>query len=333
MSKPRRSEEPDGRPEAAGSGAREARAGSARRRVTESGLPRAGRGAGLSSLPRPPRTSEAGGARRPRVRAWSAAGRRAELAAAEAAAERAALDRGVRYRSVFLVLVGTILMVAAVTVLLGTIGLLRETRSRPLTVAERADYVRTDIARRWHAWPADVVFPDELEYLGLERTQQYARRVGIAPESPCAAGLDASVGRVVGAHDCRTLLRATYVDQTSTFAITVGVAVFASEEDRVRAAAELPADDRVGVRPVAFPRTATELFGAAQRQRNGWVGAGPYLVFSTAGYSDGRTRDAVPPEELLHSELWPAAQSVAGRIARSLGEPPTVPRCTQGNVC
>jgi hypothetical protein len=24
---------------------------------------------------------------------------------------------------------------------------------------------------------------------------------------------------------------------------------------------------------------------------------------------------------------------VAGRIARALGEPPDVPRCTQGNVC
>ncbi|MDF5755511.1 hypothetical protein [Spongiactinospora sp. TRM90649] len=266
-----------------------------------------------------------------RVRAWPAAGRAS--AAATAAAERATLARGIRYRTVFLVLVGTILVVAAVNVLFGTIGLLRETRARPLTVGERAEYVKADVARRWHAWPATVVFPDELEYIGIARTQQHARRVGIAPETSCAGGLDTPIGSILGANGCRTLLRATYVDQTSSFAITVGVAVFASEEDRVQAAAQLPADDRIGVRPVSFPGTATELFGAAQRQRNGWVGAGPYLVFSTAGYSDGRTREAVPPEEILHSELWPTAQSVAGRIARSLGEPPAVPRCTQGNVC
>jgi hypothetical protein len=63
------------------------------------------------------------------------------------------------------------------------------------------------------------------------------------------------------------------------------------------------------------------------------VGAGPYIVFATSGYADGRTRQAVPPEEILHSELVPVAQSIGGRIARALGQPPDVPRCTQGNVC
>jgi hypothetical protein len=266
------------------------------------------------------------------VRSWPAASR-TRPAQFRAAAERAELARGVRFHKWFLLLMGTVLAVSAITVLIGTVGLLSETRSRPLTTAERADYVQRDVARRWHAWPAMIVFPEELEYTGLGRIQQYARRVGIAPESDCGAGVDVPVAGVLREHGCRTLLRATYVDQTSTFVITVGVAVLPDEEERVATTGDLPVDDRVGVRPVAFPGTATELFGAAQRQRNGWVGAGPYVVFSTAGYADGRTREAVPPKDLLHSELWPAAQSVAGRIARSLGEPPTVPRCTQGNVC
>lgn len=250
-----------------------------------------------------------------------------------AALERAELDRGVRFRTLFILLLSAILAVSSVNVLAGAVGLLRETKSRPLTIAERARYVQEDIAGRWHTWPATLVFPEELEYIGLARAQQYARRVGIAPESSCRAAVDSPVAGVLEEYGCRTVLRATYVDQTATFVITVGVAVLKDEESRVSAAGHLPVDDRVGVLPVAFPATVTELFGAAQRQRSGWVGAGPYVVFSTAGYADGRTRDAVPPDELLHSELWPAAQSIAGRIARALGEPPEVPRCTQGNVC
>lgn len=267
---------------------------------------------------------------------WPAAGRGRRPTLAQRAAEqeeRENIARGVRYRRMFLVLLGAVIAVAAVNVMIGTVGLLRENRSRPLTGAERAAYVEQDIARRWHTWPASVVFPADLEYIGLARTQHYAQRVGIAPEVPCRQGVDVQIATVLDQHGCRTLLRATYVDQTAMFVITVGVAVLKNEEERVKATAELPVDDRVGVRPVSFPRTPASLFGAAQRQRNGWVGAGPYIVFSTAGYADGRTRAAVPPEEILHSELWPTAQSIAGRIARSLGEPPTVPRCTQGNVC
>ncbi|MBB5133888.1 hypothetical protein HNP84_003614 [Thermocatellispora tengchongensis] len=291
--------------------------------------PAAGRTTRRGQAPLPGRST---GRREGAATSWTLSAR-VRAADVRAAAERDALARGIRNRRIFLVLLGTILAVAAVNVLMGTVGLLRETRSRPLTVAERQAYVRQDIARRWHAWPAAVVFPEELEYIGLARTQQYARRVGIAPEVACGSGTDAPVAGVLAEAGCQTLLRATYVDQSATFAITVGVAVLRDEEARLQATAKLPVDDRVGVRPVAFPGTVTELFGAAQRQRNGWVGAGPYIVFSTAGYTDGRTREAVPPEEILHSELWPTAQSIAGRIARSLGEPPTVPRCTQGPVC
>lgn len=265
------------------------------------------------------------------MRSWPVAGRDREAAQR---AELAALEQGIRFRTIFLILVGTILVIAATNVLTGTVGLVREMSSRPLTAAEQARYISDEIAGRWHTWTTDLVFPAELQYIGLSRVQQYARRIGLAPEAACAAGTDAQVGSVLAQHGCRTLLRATYVDQTSAFVFTVGVAVLRDEEQRLAASAQLARDDRVGVRPVAFPGTAAELFGAAQRQRNAWIGVGPYVVFYTAGYTDGRTRQAIAPEEILHSELWPAAQAVAGRIARALGEEPgAVPRCTQGNVC
>ncbi|GGO25854.1 hypothetical protein GCM10010116_51880 [Microbispora rosea subsp. aerata] len=270
-------------------------------------------------------------ARRARARPWT--GSKGRAAAAQAARERAELERGIRFRALYLTIMGIVLGVAAVNVLLGSVGLIQENRSRPLTDAERARYVAEDVARRWRAWPAGMVFPEELPYIGLGHAQQYARRVGIAPEAACAAAVDSPVASVLGKYGCQTMLRATYVDQTSTFAVTVGVAVLPSEQARTDAAGELPVDDRVGVRPVAFPGTITDTFGAAQRQRTGWVGAGPYIVFSAAGYTDGRTRASVPLEEQVNSEMWPMAETVAGRIARALGEPPDVPRCTQGNVC
>ncbi|MFC4587480.1 hypothetical protein [Sphaerisporangium corydalis] len=272
-----------------------------------------------------------GGAPRVQGRPW--AGSRARAATAQAAFDRFELERGVRFRTLFLLIMGTILAVAATNVLLGVVGVLQETRSRPLTVAERARYAEQDIARRWYSWQAETVFPSQVEYLGLARVRQYARRVGIAPEASCASVVDAPVASVLRQHRCRSMLRATYVDQTSTFVMTVGVAVLDDEETRIETGADLPVDDRVGVRPVAFPGTVTASFGAAQRQRATWGGAGPYIVFVTAGYADGRTRDAIPMEEIYHSELWPTAQSLAGTISRGLVAPPEIPRCTQGNVC
>ncbi|MGP4095910.1 hypothetical protein [Nonomuraea sp. KM90] len=266
------------------------------------------------------------------MRSWPAADSRRRTEAKERA-ELGALQQGIRYRRVFVALLGVIIAVSSVVVLLGTIGLFAETRSRPLTPAEQNQYKQEEIARRWQAWPATGVFPEEVKYLGLDRAQQYARRVGIAPETECAKGVDASVAGVLQSHGCVTMLRATYVDQTASFVITVGVAVLKDEESRVSATEELSQDDRVGVLPVAFPGTVSERFGPDQRQRTGWVGAGPYIVFSTAGYADGRTRAAIAPEEILHSELWPAAKSVGNQIAYFLADPPKVPPCTQGNVC
>jgi hypothetical protein len=266
------------------------------------------------------------------VRAWPAAKGRARAASRERVGQ-AMLQQGVRFRRLFVVLVGIVVVMSAVLVLLGTIGLLEETRSRPLTAAEQNQYKQEEIARRWQAWPATGVFPEEVKYVGLDKAQQYARRVGIAPQTECGKAVDPSVAGILDDHGCVTMLRATYVDQTATFVFTVGVAVLKDEESRLSATEQLTQDDRVGVLPVAFPGTVTERFGVDQRQRTGWVGAGPYIVFSTAGYADGRTRAAIPPEEILHSELWPAAKSIGNQIAYFLADPPKVPPCTQGNVC
>ncbi|GII80268.1 hypothetical protein Sru01_52500 [Sphaerisporangium rufum] len=298
--------------------------GAGRPRPGAAGRPRPG----AAGRPRP--GSEGRGLPGAADRPWP--GARA-TAARQDAARRAELERGVRFRTLFLVIMGVLLAVAATDVLLGTVGLLQEISPRPLTAAERARYAAQDVARRWNALPPGKVFPEQVEYVGLTRVKQVARRVGVAAAAPCTSVVDAPVATALRRHGCRVMLRATYVDQSSAFVATVGVAVLPDEETRVDTAADLPVDDRVGVRPVSFAGTPADAFGAAQRQRTGWAGAGPYIVFSAAGYTDGRTRESVPTEEILHSELWPFAQSVAGRVGHVLAAPPEIPRCTKGNAC
>ena len=297
-------------------------------RRSTSGLPRAG-GAATPGR-RNPLGATAG--RGSRVRDWPVAGTASRTAAKERA-EADALQQGVRYRRLFVALLGTIVALSAVIVLLGTAGLFRETRSRPLTAEEQSRYKQEEIARRWQAWPATSVFPEEVKYFGLDRVQQYARRVGIAPEAACRSAVDSSIAGILDGHGCRTMLRATYVDQTSTFVMTVGVAVLEDEEARVSAAEELTQDDRVGVLPVAFPGTVAERFG-------------PRSASAPAGWAPGRTSSSRPratptaapgPPSRRRRSCTASSGRRPGRSATrsptSSADPPKVPPCTQGNVC
>src|SRR6478752_5610126 len=107
MSKPERSQEPGRRRDASASPARDGWP------PPGSWTPRAG-GARVRRAP-PSGT----GARRVRVRAWSAAGR--DRLAAERA-ELATLEQGIRFRTIFLILMGTILAIAASDVMAGAAG-------------------------------------------------------------------------------------------------------------------------------------------------------------------------------------------------------------------
>ncbi|MCP2336473.1 hypothetical protein [Actinomadura rupiterrae] len=112
-------------------------------------------------------------------------------------------------------------------------------------------------AKTQNTWPGEVV---------------QARRVGIAPPASCADGLDKEIAKIVTAHGCRTLLRATYTDVTGLRAATVGIAVFpdmaaadAAESDLHRSGDGRLADRR-GLLMARFPGTVVDRFDDAQRQ-------------------------------------------------------------------
>ncbi len=113
-------------------------------------------------------------------------------------------------------------------------------------------------------------------------------RVGIAPATSCAAGLDVPAEEIARPHDCRTVLRATYTDASGALAVTVGIAVLRSTAAALTVASDLSIEHG-GVRAVSFPGTRAAGFGERQR---GWFYAeafyAPYVFFYAAGFADGR---------------------------------------------
>lgn len=80
------------------------------------------------------------------------------------------------------------------------------------------------VSERWHAWPVARVFPDSVPGSSPSGARVTYVLAGVAPEAPCRRAFQPAAVR----SSCRTALRATYVDSTRTFVVTVGIAVLAS---------------------------------------------------------------------------------------------------------
>ena len=127
------------------------------------------------------------------------------------------------------------------------------------------------------------------------------------------------------------MLRATYDDATQSLAVTVGVAVLPGPAAASASLHALPGQhgngSRPGVRAVSFRRTPVARFGNRQRQLSSVQRAGPYLVFTTVGYADGRRR--------VHeaANLYATAEMTRpGRRGRRRGGPPPRGRPTATGV-
>jgi hypothetical protein len=214
---------------------------------------------------------------------------------------------------------------------------------RKFTPAQQQQIVAWEVAARWRELPAGVIFPAAATYpppdalidggaLSLE-----ARRLGIARGVPCALAADPGAAKILGAFGCQGLLRSTYVDETGTFLVTVGVAAFPGAAQAARARQAL-SDPRLthaghsgvlapGVRAATFAGTSAEAFTDSRRQVTGSVSDGPYIVFYAIGYADGRPRVPVDVDGYTYAEMTSMGQGLAHAIAGKLTVPPPVPRC------
>ncbi|GAA0362885.1 hypothetical protein GCM10010151_61160 [Actinoallomurus spadix] len=186
-----------------------------------------------------------------------------------------------------------------------------------------------EVRDRWRTWPAEKIFPDSVPYTSEQGGIEHAALVGIAPERGCGTGIDPVPAAVLSRYGCRALLRATYVDQTQGIILTVGLAALPDERSASLAGESLaPTDPGAAgpfLRPLAFPQTIAARFAESTRQLATADRAGPYVVMTVAGQTDGRPSSAVRKP---HGGWFQLAPEVGRNIAGALALP-VQPDCSE----
>jgi hypothetical protein len=223
---------------------------------------------------------------------------------------------------------------------------------RHFTPGQQSQIEAWEIASRWQELPAGQIFPATVAYQLSATTLQDtvplsldAVRVGIAPQAACARGVTTAAAAAVLRHSgCRAVLRATYVDATRSYVLTIGVAVLPTASAAVDANAGL-AQTRLaahdsgragqlapGVLVVRFRGAAAMLYDYS-RQIAANFSEGPYLIMYAAGYADSRPQVAVSEDPYSDAEMTSLAVGVAQSVAARLVAPPPVPHCPGAPAC
>jgi hypothetical protein len=235
---------------------------------------------------------------------------------------------------------------------LSAAGLATQVLPRHFTAAQQQQIENWEIASRWQELPAGRIFPASVPYQLSATVLQDATplnldalRIGIAPQSSCGSGVTTSAAAQVLRRDgCQTVLRATYVDATSSYVMTVGVAVLSSDEAAAQASQSLSQPRLTAAHDTGAARLAAGILvvryrGAAaamydySRQISASFPDGPYLVMYAAGYADGRPRVPVASDRYSYAEMTSLAQSVAQAVAGTLAAPPASPHCPGAPGC
>ncbi len=241
---------------------------------------------------------------------------------------------------------------------------------RHFTGGQRQQIMAWEVQKRWRAMPAGQIFPATVGYSlpdGIVPDDPpltlQAVRIAIAPQSKCAGAVtSAAAASLLRRNGCAAILRATYIDQTSSFVVTVGVAVLPtpgvastvssdlSDPQLAAGAGQVQSSAAAGGHGESStaartsgalpPGVSTVRFGGAagglydySRQISSTIPAGPYLVMYAAGYSDGRPHVQLAHDSYSQAEMASMAQGVATSVAGELGTPPPPPHCPGGPGC
>ena len=231
-------------------------------------------------------------------------------------------------------------------------GLATQLLPRQFTAAQQQQIKNWEIASRWQQLAAGQIFPASVRYqlpawvlqdatsLNLD-----ARRIGIAPQLGCGAGITtAAAAAVLRREGCRAVLRATYVDATWSYVMTVGVAVLPSDAAAKKAslglsqprltAASSAGTGRLdaGILVVRYHGAAAAMYDYS-RQISASFAEGPYLVMYAAGYADSRPLVPVASDRYSETEMTLLAQGVARSVADTLAAQPASPHCPGAPGC
>jgi hypothetical protein len=211
---------------------------------------------------------------------------------------------------------------------------------RKFTPSQQQQIANWETARRWRALTAGKIFPAAITYQvpsgTLNASSQLALtayRVGIAQELSCAKAADAAADRVLSAGHCAALLRATYADETDSMLVTIGVAVMPSAGVASSAASKLSADQEATVRALGFRGTLAASFSNRNRQLSWATSDGPYVIMTTAGYSNGEPQVSVASDPYTDQEMSSVANGIAGAVGTPLGVQAPVPTCPGAPGC
>jgi hypothetical protein len=254
----------------------------------------------------------------------------------------AAADGSRRARLRVVLVIVLVLGVAGLAVAIP--GIARQMLPRRFTVVQQRQIEAWEIARRWRALPESAIFPAAVTYrlpgFALNGTQGLAltaRRLGVVQVARCPRGAGAAAARILDSYGCTAVLRATYADSTGSLVATVGVAVLPDAASAAAAVTRLgaigPKDLPGSVRAAPISGTLASRFDDAQRQLSWNTYTGPYVILTTAGFSDGRPRVRVSADSYMSNEMGSLNQGLADSVGHVLGRAPARPTCPGAPGC
>lgn len=246
-------------------------------------------------------------------------------------------------------------LAASVALLLGLVGfvvsatgVIIQILPRHFSAAQQRAITSWEISRRWQTMPAGQIFPATVSYqlpaTVLEDSSPLslnAQRVSIAPQqTDCAKAVtSAAAGAMLQRDGCKSVLRATYVDATHSYVMTVGVAVMPNDAaatsanssiDKPQLAASRSGDGTdqlsasVGV--VRFGGAAGKLYDYSRQISQSFTD-GNYIFLYAAGYADNRPQVAVGQDPYSRDEMTYMAEGVAQSVQGQLAAKPPAPHC------
>lgn len=144
----------------------------------------------------------------------------------------------------------------------------------------------------WRSVPADDLLPGVIK---REGTEAYVR-LGVDPDQTCQA-LPTAFTAALGPAKCAHVLQATYIDLTQTVTATVGIVVLSGTNAARLGLYQSWTGDadaaKTDMMPHAYAVPGSPASGFGDAQRVAWQSQvstdGSYLVFTVAGFADGRT--------------------------------------------
>jgi hypothetical protein len=220
-------------------------------------------------------------------------------------------------------------------------GVAMQLLPRQFTAHQQKQILDWEAGRLWRELPAGTIFGASVSYpapsvLGGGALALTATRIGIARQASCPAATDTAVAAVLARNGCEAMLRATYVDATDSYVVTVGVAAFPGMAQASAAQRELSgptltrarsAGAAVGVRTVWFRNTPAAWFTDSARQISASTNAATYIVFYTVGYADDRPRVPVSSDKYADAEMTSLGVGVRQAVVNVLAAPLPPPHC------